>query len=50
VPLIPPMIAGDELAVSVGESVECAAEPTHPALATSADTQKMVGPVRRTVF
>jgi len=44
------MIAGDELAVSVGESVECAAEPTHPALATSADTQKMVGPVRRTVF
>jgi hypothetical protein len=44
------MIAGDELAVAVGELVESAAEPTHPALAASAATQRIVGPVRRTVF
>jgi hypothetical protein len=50
VPLIPPTITGDELAVSAGWLVECAAEPKHPALATSAETQKTIGVLRRTVF
>ena len=50
VPLIRPMIAGHELEVSVGELVEFAAEPTHPPLATRAETQKMIRPVRRMVF
>jgi hypothetical protein len=44
------MLAGDELAVSAGPLVGSAADPTHPELATSAETERMIAPFARMVF